>query len=269
MKVQLTLQEKLKDLRVERNLTLMELSKEVGISASTLGTYENDEYKDISHSYLVILAKYYEVSADWLLGLSEVRNIANYEITELHLSDEILDFFKTHKVNNRLLEELFLHPKWVEVMVDMEIYVDGIASMQIENMNSWLDLIRSSLYSKIKGTDLDVYEEIFKVARINEDEYFLLRIHNKLDEILRAIRCGHEKDYETQWLKIDKVDAKKVKRLLMQIKLKGNPIEEFWNFFCNELQIDQSRLSEEQKESMKSVLRRSKLLKRIPSQKHK
>ena len=37
MQIQLTLQEKLKDLRVNQRLTLMELSEKVGISASALG----------------------------------------------------------------------------------------------------------------------------------------------------------------------------------------------------------------------------------------
>lgn len=40
MKVQLTIQEKLKDLRVERRLTLEELEAKVNISKSTLGSYE-------------------------------------------------------------------------------------------------------------------------------------------------------------------------------------------------------------------------------------
>ncbi|RGD02059.1 XRE family transcriptional regulator [Lachnospiraceae bacterium AM25-11LB] len=65
MKVQLTIQEKLKDLRVERGLTLEELEAEVNISKSTLGSYENDEYKDISHTSLITLAKYYGVSTDY------------------------------------------------------------------------------------------------------------------------------------------------------------------------------------------------------------
>ena len=64
---------KVKDLRVERGLTLEELEAEVNISKSTLGSYENDEYKDISHTSLITLAKYYGVSTDYLLGFSENR----------------------------------------------------------------------------------------------------------------------------------------------------------------------------------------------------
>lgn len=53
MKVTLTIQEKLKDLRTERGLTLEQLEKQTGISRSALGQYETDEYKDISHTSIV------------------------------------------------------------------------------------------------------------------------------------------------------------------------------------------------------------------------
>ena len=48
MNPKLTIQEKLKDLRVERRLTLEQLAEETGISKSALGKYEADDYKDIS-----------------------------------------------------------------------------------------------------------------------------------------------------------------------------------------------------------------------------
>ena len=45
----LTIQERLKDLRVERGLTLEQLAEQTHLSKSALGSYEADEYKDISH----------------------------------------------------------------------------------------------------------------------------------------------------------------------------------------------------------------------------
>ena len=44
MNCKLTLQEKLKDLRTERGLSLVELSEKTGISKSALGSYESDDY---------------------------------------------------------------------------------------------------------------------------------------------------------------------------------------------------------------------------------
>ena len=49
MKKGLSIQEKLKDLRVvEKGFTLKQLADETGIASSTLGSYESDDYKDIS-----------------------------------------------------------------------------------------------------------------------------------------------------------------------------------------------------------------------------
>lgn len=48
----LTIQERIKDLRVERGLMLKELAEQTGLSSSTLGSYETDEAKDISATML-------------------------------------------------------------------------------------------------------------------------------------------------------------------------------------------------------------------------
>ena len=71
MNTTLTIQEKLKDLRVERRLTLEQLAEQTGLSKSALRKYENDDLKDISPFAIVTLAKFYEVSTDYLLGMTE------------------------------------------------------------------------------------------------------------------------------------------------------------------------------------------------------
>ena len=52
MKTHISVQERLKDLRVERGLKLEELAEQVGLSKSALGSYENDEDKEINHGSL-------------------------------------------------------------------------------------------------------------------------------------------------------------------------------------------------------------------------
>ena len=58
MKTRISVQERLKDLRVEQGLNLEELAQKTGISKSALGSYENDndEYKEINHGSLLKLA---------------------------------------------------------------------------------------------------------------------------------------------------------------------------------------------------------------------
>ena len=71
--MELSIQERLKDLRVERGLTLEQLAEQTKISKSALGSYEADDFKDISHYALIKLAKFYGVTADYLLGLTETK----------------------------------------------------------------------------------------------------------------------------------------------------------------------------------------------------
>ena len=91
MNVSLTIQEKLKDLRVSRGLNLEQLAEQTGISRSALGQYETEDYKDISHTSIITLAKFYGVSTDYLLGITENKNHPNTELQALHLNDRVVE----------------------------------------------------------------------------------------------------------------------------------------------------------------------------------
>ena len=62
--------ERLKELRLEKELSQMELAKATGISAGAIGFWETG--KRIPNALAVItLAKYFGVTSDYLLGLSD------------------------------------------------------------------------------------------------------------------------------------------------------------------------------------------------------
>ena len=62
--------ERLKELRQEKGLTIQALAREVKIGSSSLCRWENCQ-ADIKGSQLVILAKYFGVSIDYLMGLED------------------------------------------------------------------------------------------------------------------------------------------------------------------------------------------------------
>ena len=85
--MELSIQERLKDLRVERGLTLEQLAEQTHLSKSALGSYEGDNFKDISHYALIELAKFYEVTVDYLLGLTPeklARAEHEYKVDRIH-----------------------------------------------------------------------------------------------------------------------------------------------------------------------------------------
>lgn len=62
--------ERLKELRQEKGLSIQGLAKEVRISSSSLCRWENRQ-ADIKGSQLIILAGYFGVSIDYLMGLED------------------------------------------------------------------------------------------------------------------------------------------------------------------------------------------------------
>ena len=110
--MELSIQERLKDLRVERGLTLEQLAEETKLSKSALGSYEVDDLKDISHYALIKLAKFYEVTTDYILGRSKNRNHPNADLADLRLSNDMIELLKSGLIDNSLLCELVVHPNF-------------------------------------------------------------------------------------------------------------------------------------------------------------
>ena len=165
MQVKLTIQERLKDLRVERGLTLEQLAEQTGLSKSALGKYEADDFKDISPFSIVTLAKFYGVSTDYLLGMTETKNHPDTELDALHLSDDAIEVLKVGQFNHRLLSEMLCHKDFQRMMLDAEIYVDRIADMRINDMNAILEAVRKMVLMKQDGQD-DLSTRTLELAQV-------------------------------------------------------------------------------------------------------
>ena len=83
---------------MERRLMPKELAEQTGLSSSALGSYEADDSKDISHYALAKLAKFYGVTADYFLGLTETKRHPNADLAGLRLSDAMIDVLKEGRV---------------------------------------------------------------------------------------------------------------------------------------------------------------------------
>ncbi len=62
--------ERLKEVRQEHGLTIFQVSKQVGISDACISRWEND-INDPKCEQIVMLAKFFNVSTDYLLGLED------------------------------------------------------------------------------------------------------------------------------------------------------------------------------------------------------
>ena len=194
MRVKLDTSERIKDLRVEKRLTMEQLAELTGLSSSAIGKYESGEYKDISAFATAKLADKLGVSTDYLLCRTENKNHPNTEQDALHLSDDAIEVLRTGKFNHRLLSELICHKDFQRFMLDAEIYVDRIADMRVNDMNAVLEAVR---LMKSGGNENNLHLRTLEVAQIREDEYFGSLIADNLKGILRDIREQHRPDTMT------------------------------------------------------------------------
>ncbi len=66
--------DKLKALRIERKLTQKQLADQVGVTISTISSYESGS-RYPSYDILISLSRIFHVSTDYLLGLEKAKTV--------------------------------------------------------------------------------------------------------------------------------------------------------------------------------------------------
>ena len=100
-----TFGKRIKEYRIERNLTQKELAKELSVTISTLSHWECD-YQEPSFDDLLLLANYFNVTTDCLLGRTD--DFGNVTVAKNPTSDltseekHLLETFRKLDMKNRM-----------------------------------------------------------------------------------------------------------------------------------------------------------------------
>lgn len=268
MHTRLTIPERLKDLRVaEKRMSLQELSDATGIPNSTLGNYEKDEYVDMSLGNLLTLADFYQVSTDYLLCRTELREHTNKLVSDLHLNDDAVQILTDEKYNPRLLSELLSHENFHKFMTDLEIYIDGFNDKGIQIANAFLDVIRYKL-NELGVDSTDAFAKIFDTSHIETEQYYLNILMEDLKPIVSDLRNTHMKDSNTA----SDIDYQSMVKNIIddftsptQIVTEDTPeasndayINGLLLLFYKNLEMKITQLSVEEKQTLKEIFSRSK-----------
>ena len=255
----LTIQERLKDLRVERGLTLEQLAEQTHLSKSALGSYEADEYKDISHYALIKLAKFYGVTADYLLGLTETKNHPNADLADLHLSDDMIELLKSERVDNSLLCELTAHPDFPRLMADLEIYVNGIAGKQVQSANAIVDAVSATIMKQHNPGLTDPQLRQLIASHIDGDSFCRYVIQQDINKIALDLREAHKDDFFS--VPEDNPLEDFLQTVDEAASSDSDPEQAALAFICKRLKLNLKKLSEEEKKWLKKIAQKSNLLK--------
>ena len=257
--MELSIQERLKDLRVERGLTLEQLAEQTHLSKSALGSYEGDKFKDISHYALIELAKFYEVTVDYLLGRSQTKNHPNADLADLRLSDDMIELLKSGRVDNSLLCELAAHPDFPRLMADLEIYVNGVAVKQVQTANAIVDTMSATIMKQYNPGLTDPQLRQLIAAHIDDDSFCRYVIQQDINKIALDLREAHKDDF------FSVPEDNPLEDFLQTVEETASPDSDpeqaALAFICKRLKLNLKKLSEEEKKWLKKIAQKSDLLK--------
>lgn len=255
--MKLTIQERIQDLRSERGLSLEQLAEQTGLSKSALGNYETDDTKDISHYALIRLAKYYGVTTDYLLGLTETKRPSDTDADSLRLSNELMEKLRNGQINTAMLNEMAAHRDFNKLLADMEIYVDGLAEQQIQSLNAVVNAARKKIIEKYHPDEYDSTLHLLNAMEIQEGEYFSRRVHDDIDGIMADIRNAHA---QRQNKPVDSLTESIKRDIEEAMNSTEDRVETLLRQALTRLGVPYAKVTEEEKQTIINVLRKSKRL---------
>jgi transcriptional regulator with XRE-family HTH domain len=181
------------DLRTKMGWTKLKLSQTTGIPQSQLSRIENGKITHISGDILIKLAKTFNVSTDYILGLTTVRSPKNYDISELGLSENAVKAIVSKKIDVDILNQLLEHKNFPYLIYMIKAYFDSSIADGITARNDIINMATSTLADFMKDNPerkSEVQQDIrlLKSQKLDNHEAELDKIKNTFVAILKDIK---------------------------------------------------------------------------------
>ena len=178
--------ERLKQLRIKNGLKQQELADMFGLSSGTISFYESEQRKpDID--FIVAIAKYFDVSTDYLLGLTNAIDKENIDISKVTgLNDFSLTILEQSlkETNNAAAEVIDTVLRLVNLINDKN---EKKPTIDID----WSDICDKKL-SDIFDMDIEqrttILNMLFPMNRFNAYELRELEIEKYIDSIAKRLK---------------------------------------------------------------------------------
>ena len=245
---------------------MVDVENGTGIPKSTLQRLEadspdlNDEETRVGYQDILALAKFFDVSADYLCGLTENLRYSNNAIDRLHLSDEAVAEIMSGKLNPRLLSEIITHPDFAELLAAMEVFIDRKISANMEIVNASYKMSIDIINRQSVTVEHDEYIATLQEACIDPDDYLRFRLTRRFEKIAQGLYDEHKKEalpskagqnyyaeLQNQWQTFqstkDETDSTEQAKIAV---------------LADQIGVDMKKATEEEKKSLHSFFKRSK-----------
>ena len=137
------IRDRIQDLMKSRKVTQAELATRIGCSKSSLSRFISGKTDKLGDENIIRIAKAFNVSTDFLLGVTTVPDRKNYEIGELGLSAQASRNLYTGKANAQVVNYLLESPRFLELTHTLEQYFNDTLAVGYAAQNQ--------LYTTLSG----------------------------------------------------------------------------------------------------------------------
>ncbi len=116
------IRQRLFDLMKHNNVSQTELARKIGCNDSLLSRFLSEKTDKLGDENIIRIARAFNVSTDFLLGVTTVPDRKNYEIDELGLSAQAARNLYTGKANAQVVNYLLESPRFLELTYILEQY---------------------------------------------------------------------------------------------------------------------------------------------------
>ena len=146
--------ERINDLIIERKTTQVKLAKAIGVSEATMSRYVKGTTA-IPCDVLLKIARYFQVTTDFLLGATNIPYNTNYDIDRLGLTEEAAKRLIRHDLNMDVLNKLLVSEDFAILTEQIAQYVDETYRAGMAVMNRVLQIAGNLVAKQAKTHPLD------------------------------------------------------------------------------------------------------------------
>ena len=142
--------ERIQELLKERGITQAQLAARIGSTESAVSRFISGKTDKINAEHIIRIAKAFNVSTDFLLGVVNVPDRKNYDVEELGLSVQAARNLYTGRVNAEIVNRLLESPRFAEVTYMIEQYFNDTLAEGFAAQNQMYATISAMLRRDVK-----------------------------------------------------------------------------------------------------------------------
>lgn len=150
-----------------KSITQTELAQALSIGKNTLSRFMTEKTNKLSSEYVIAIANYFEVSTDFLLGLTHSASRKNYDVEKLGLTVKAAANLYQGKLNRSVVCQLLENPKFAELTRQIALYQEGVLASGVAAQNQMYNSMSSLMleYAQANPEDMPAVREVVQEAQ--------------------------------------------------------------------------------------------------------